>query len=46
MFLEVDLCGREQAVGDGQHPGFTITVAAAIDGDGFETEIDGDDMRA
>lgn len=30
---------------DGQHPGLTIAMPAAIDGDGFQPEIDGGEMR-
>lgn len=46
MLLQTELGGRDQAVGYGEQPGLPVTMAAPIDGDGFEAEIDGGKMRA
>ena len=44
MLFQPDLGGRDQAVGDGEQPGFAIAMSAPIDGNGFQAEIDGGEM--
>lgn len=46
MLFHADLGSRDQAVGDGQQPCFAIAMAAPINGNGFEPEIDGGEVRA
>ncbi len=45
MLSHADLGGRHEAVGDGKQPGFAIAMTAPIDGYGFQTKIDGGEMR-
>jgi hypothetical protein len=44
MLLEPDLRGRDQSVGDGQHPGFPVAMPTTIDWNGFQAGIDGGEM--
>lgn len=46
MLLQTELGGRQKTVGDGEQPGFPITMPAPIDGNGFEAEIDRSKMGA
>ena len=46
MLFHADLCGRQEAVGDGKQPGFPVAMPAPIDGNGFQAKIDGGEMRA
>lgn len=36
----------KKSVGDGEHPGFSIAMPPATDGNGFEAEVDGRQMGA
>lgn len=40
MLIHADLGARNQSVGDGEQPGFTIAMAAPIDWNGFQTKAD------
>jgi len=42
VLFHTDLGRRQKSVGDGKRPGFAIAVAAPIDGNGFQPEIDRD----
>ena len=46
MLFHADLCGRQEAVGDGKQPGFPVAMPAPIDGNGFKAQIDGGQMGA
>lgn len=46
MLFQTDLCGCDQSVGDGQHPGFPVAMPTTIDGNGFQAGIDGGKMGA
>lgn len=46
MFFHADLSSRQHTMSDGKQPGFPVAVTAPIDGNGFEAEIEGGEMRA
>lgn len=45
MLLQPDFGRRVQSLHDGEQPGLAIGMPAPIDGDGFQAEIDGGEMR-
>ena len=45
VLLQAELGRRDQPLGDRQQPGLAIAVPAAIDGNGFQAEIEGGKMR-
>ncbi|MDT4854430.1 hypothetical protein FQZ97_887320 [compost metagenome] len=45
MFLQTELGCRDQAAGDGQQPCFAVAMPAAIDGNGFQAEVERGEMR-
>lgn len=45
MLLEAELRGRDDAIDDRQQPCVATAMPAPLDGDGFEAEIDGSQMR-
>jgi hypothetical protein len=46
MFLEAESRRPRSCRGNGQQPGFAVAMPAPIDGNGFQAEIDGGQMRA
>ncbi len=44
MLFHADIGGRQKSVGDGEKPRLPIAMPAPIDGNGFQTEIDGGEM--
>ncbi|CAM3704289.1 hypothetical protein AGRA671_19320 [Agrobacterium radiobacter] len=46
MLLQAELCGGNDAAENGQQPSFTIAMPAPIDGNCFEAEVNGGQMRA
>ena len=40
MLFQTELGGRNQAVGDGEQPGFPVAMPAPINGNGLEAKVD------